>query len=125
MEVNASRSKNNKRFNRIYLFCGSRTGYKPIFDQAAVELCKHLIVGETHGELRIVADMHERKSEMKSMLMLLLLFLVHIWSNIQTFILAPFIVQMIAWSQFRIHEKPVKIVVRLISANFILSYNFF
>ncbi|KAL2921050.1 Cytokinin riboside 5'-monophosphate phosphoribohydrolase LOG7, partial [Bienertia sinuspersici] len=67
------------RYNRICLFYGSRTGYKPVFDQAAVELCKHLVIfsyafGEIHGELKIVAEIHGelkivavhvRKSEMK------------------------------------------------------------
>ncbi|KAL2933268.1 Cytokinin riboside 5'-monophosphate phosphoribohydrolase LOG1 [Bienertia sinuspersici] len=108
MEVNPSKNGNKKRFKRVCVFCGSRAGHKPVFDEAALELGKQLvernidlvygggsiglmgtisktvfqggchvlgviprpllpieIVGETHGEVKIVADMHERKSEME------------------------------------------------------------
>ncbi|KNA10464.1 hypothetical protein SOVF_143800 [Spinacia oleracea] len=143
MEVIPSRRNNNRRFRRICVFCGSRAGNRPLFDEAALELGKQLverkidlvygggsiglmgtisktvfqggchvlgiiprpllpieIVGETHGEVKIVADMHQRKSEMEK--------------HADAFIALPGgygtmeeLLEMITWSQLGIHEKPV------------------
>ncbi|KAM7512340.1 hypothetical protein LguiB_011215 [Lonicera macranthoides] len=63
-------------------------------------LLQHEISGETIGELRTVADMHQRKSEMAK--------------NADAFIALPGgygtmeeLLEVIAWSQLGIHEKPV------------------
>ncbi|PKA49857.1 Cytokinin riboside 5'-monophosphate phosphoribohydrolase LOG1 [Apostasia shenzhenica] len=63
-------------------------------------LLPHEISGETIGEVKTVADMHERKSEMAR--------------NADAFIALPGgygtmeeLLEMIAWSQLGIHEKPV------------------
>ncbi|KAK1313719.1 Cytokinin riboside 5'-monophosphate phosphoribohydrolase LOG1 [Acorus calamus] len=63
-------------------------------------LMPHEISGETIGEVKIVADMHERKSEMSR--------------HADAFIALPGgygtmeeLLEMITWSQLGIHEKPV------------------
>ncbi|XP_058072722.1 probable cytokinin riboside 5'-monophosphate phosphoribohydrolase LOGL10 [Magnolia sinica] len=63
-------------------------------------LLPHEISGEAIGEVRTVADMHERKSEMAK--------------NADAFIALPGgygtmeeLLEMITWSQLGIHEKPV------------------
>ncbi|KAI0523393.1 hypothetical protein KFK09_005788 [Dendrobium nobile] len=63
-------------------------------------LLPHEILGETIGEVKTVADMHERKSEMAK--------------HADAFIALPGgygtmeeLLEMIAWSQLGIHEKPV------------------
>ncbi|XVF22945.1 hypothetical protein REPUB_Repub12eG0214700 [Reevesia pubescens] len=63
-------------------------------------LLPHEISGETVGELKTVADMHQRKSEMAK--------------HAEAFIALPGgygtmeeLLEMIAWSQLGIHEKPV------------------
>ncbi|KAA8520237.1 hypothetical protein F0562_014493 [Nyssa sinensis] len=63
-------------------------------------LMPHEISGETIGEVKIVADMHQRKSEMAK--------------NADAFIALPGgygtmeeVLEIIAWSQLGIHEKPV------------------
>ncbi|XP_021734853.1 cytokinin riboside 5'-monophosphate phosphoribohydrolase LOG8-like [Chenopodium quinoa] len=143
MEVTPSRSINDRRIRKICVFCGSRVGYRPLFDEAALELGKLLverkidlvygggslglmgtisktvfqggcrvlgviprpllpveIVGETHGEVKIVADMHQRKSEMEK--------------HADAFIALPGgygtmeeLLEMITWSKLGIHAKPV------------------
>ncbi|RWR77751.1 cytokinin riboside 5'-monophosphate phosphoribohydrolase LOG1-like protein [Cinnamomum micranthum f. kanehirae] len=135
--------KKSGRFKTICVFCGSRSGYKPAFSDAALELGKelverkinlvygggsvglmglisqtvffggchvlgvipkallpHEISGETIGEVKTVADMHQRKSEMAK--------------HADAFIALPGgygtmeeLLEMIAWSQLGIHEKPV------------------
>ncbi|PIN14088.1 hypothetical protein CDL12_13292 [Handroanthus impetiginosus] len=132
-----------RKFKKICVFCGSRTGYKSSFTDAALQLGKqlverkidlvygggsvglmglvsktvydggchvlgvipqallaHEISGETVGELRIVADMHQRKAQMAK--------------NSDAFIALPGgygtmeeLLEIIAWSQLGIHEKPV------------------
>ncbi|KAJ8449995.1 hypothetical protein Cgig2_029357 [Carnegiea gigantea] len=64
-------------------------------------LLPHEIVGETYGEVKIVADMHQRKSEMEK--------------NADAFIALPGgygtmeeLLEVIAWSQLGIHDKPVR-----------------
>ncbi|XP_042484992.1 cytokinin riboside 5'-monophosphate phosphoribohydrolase LOG1-like [Macadamia integrifolia] len=136
-------SERKGKFKRICVFCGSRTGYKSTFSDAALELGKqlvqrkinlvygggsvglmglisqtvfnggchvlgvipkalmpHEISGVTIGEVKTVADMHERKSEMAK--------------QADAFIALPGgygtmeeLFEMIAWSQLGIHEKPV------------------
>ncbi|ONK59733.1 uncharacterized protein A4U43_C08F9840 [Asparagus officinalis] len=63
-------------------------------------LMRHEISGNSIGEVKIVADMHERKSEMAK--------------NADAFIALPGgygtmeeLLEMITWSQLGIHEKPV------------------
>ncbi|KAJ6750876.1 hypothetical protein OIU85_001416 [Salix viminalis] len=99
-EGTSSKSENKRRFRRICVFCGSRAGYKSSFSDAALELGKHLISGETFGEVIAVADMHQRKAEMAK--------------HADAFIALPGgygtmeeLLEIIAWSQLGIHEKPV------------------
>ncbi|KAJ6816069.1 cytokinin riboside 5'-monophosphate phosphoribohydrolase LOG1-like [Iris pallida] len=139
----AEEGSRNGRFRRICVFCGSRSGNKPSFSHAALELGKllverkidlvygggsgglmglvsqtvfdggchvlgvipnallpHEISGDTIGEVKTVADMHERKSEMAK--------------HANAFIALPGgygtmeeLLEMITWSQLGIHEKPV------------------
>ncbi|XP_039114708.1 cytokinin riboside 5'-monophosphate phosphoribohydrolase LOG1-like isoform X1 [Dioscorea cayenensis subsp. rotundata] len=131
------------RFKKICVFCGSRSGNKPSFSEAALQLGKQMverkidlvygggsiglmglisqtvfnggchvlgvipsallpleISGETIGEVRSVADMHERKSVMAS--------------HADAFIALPGgygtmeeLLEMITWYQLGIHEKPL------------------
>lgn len=64
-------------------------------------LLPHEISGKTYGELKIVADMHQRKSEMEK--------------HADAFIALPGgygtmeeLLEMITWAQLGIHEKPVR-----------------
>ncbi|KAG8391235.1 hypothetical protein BUALT_Bualt01G0166900 [Buddleja alternifolia] len=136
-------SAKKRKFKTICVFCGSRTGYRSSFSDAALQLGKqlverkidlvygggsiglmglvsktvfdggchvlgvipkallaHEISGGSVGELRIVADMHQRKAEMAK--------------NADAFIALPGgygtmeeLLEIIAWSQLGIHEKPV------------------
>ncbi|XP_028799851.1 probable cytokinin riboside 5'-monophosphate phosphoribohydrolase LOG4 [Neltuma alba] len=145
-EINESASKDSQKkpsFKRICVFCGSRSGSKPAFSDAALVLAKLLverkidlvygggslglmglisktvfdggchvlgvipeavfpreISGETFGEEKIVADMHERKSEMAK--------------HADAFIALTGgygtmeeLLEVIAWSELGIHDKPV------------------
>ncbi|CAK9167671.1 unnamed protein product [Ilex paraguariensis] len=99
-EGTSTNDENKGRFKRICVFCGSKAGYKSSFSDAALELGKQLISGETIGELKTVADMHQRKSEMAK--------------HADAFIALPGgygtmeeLLEMITWSQLGIHEKPV------------------
>ncbi|XP_077227268.1 putative cytokinin riboside 5'-monophosphate phosphoribohydrolase LOGL10 isoform X2 [Tasmannia lanceolata] len=142
-EEKSVESEKKGRFKRICVFCGSRSGNKPNFSDAALELGKQLverkidlvygggsvglmglisqtvfnggchvlgvipmallpqeISGETVGEVKPVADMHERKSVMAK--------------HADAFIALPGgygtmeeLLEMITWSQLGIHEKPV------------------
>ncbi|KAM0937655.1 putative LOG family protein [Dioscorea sansibarensis] len=137
------RNGDRGRFKRICVFCGSRSGNRPSFSEAALQLGKqlverkidlvygggsvglmglvsqtvfdggchvlgviprallpHEISGETVGEVKMVADMHERKSVMAK--------------HADAFIALPGgygtmeeLLEMITWSQLGIHEKPV------------------
>ncbi|KAJ4833348.1 Cytokinin riboside 5'-monophosphate phosphoribohydrolase log3 [Turnera subulata] len=144
-------SKNRTKFKRICVFCGSRTGYKSSYGDAAFDLGKHLaerkidlvygggsvglmglvaqtvVSGGCHvlgfvlfsfyriiprallphtnsggniGEVKTVADMHQRKAEMAK--------------HADAFIALPGgygtleeLLEIIAWSQLGIHDKPV------------------
>lgn len=131
------------KFRRICVFCGSHSGIKPAYSDAALELGKELverkinlvygggsvglmglvsktvhdggchvlgvipkalmpseISGQTVGELRVVADMHQRKAEMAR--------------HADAFIALPGgygtleeLLEMTTWSQLGIHDKPV------------------
>ncbi|XP_076922112.1 cytokinin riboside 5'-monophosphate phosphoribohydrolase LOG7-like [Bidens hawaiensis] len=131
------------RFKRICVFCGSSSGKKPSYQEAAIELGKELverridlvygggsvglmglvsqavhdggrhvlgiiprtlmpreITGEPVGEVRAVADMHERKAEMAR--------------QADAFIALPGgygtleeLLEVITWAQLKIHHKPV------------------
>eukprot|EP00250_Pteridium_aquilinum_P005115 c15259_g1_i1 orf=351-1085(+) len=139
--ANIMSSGNN--FKRICVFCGSKSGNKSVFSQAALQLGKELVerkielvygggsiglmglisktvfeggchvigvipkaltshqmAGEAIGEMRVVADMHERKAEMAR--------------QADAFIALPGgygtleeLLEMITWSQLGIHDKPV------------------
>ncbi|OAY79059.1 putative cytokinin riboside 5'-monophosphate phosphoribohydrolase LOGL1 [Ananas comosus] len=131
------------KFKRICVFCGSNSGYRKVFSDAALDLGHELvkrkielvygggsvglmglisqtvhhggchvlgvipaalkpleISGESIGEVKTVADMHERKAEMAR--------------QADAFIALPGgfgtmeeVLEMITWSQLGIHEKPV------------------
>ncbi|KAG5408119.1 hypothetical protein IGI04_004438 [Brassica rapa subsp. trilocularis] len=88
------------RFNRICVFCGSSSGKKPSYQEAAIELGNELITGETIGEVKAVADMHQRKAEMAR--------------QADAFIALPGgygtleeLLEVITWAQLGIHRKPV------------------
>ncbi|MCO5550102.1 hypothetical protein L7F22_003581 [Adiantum nelumboides] len=139
--MNCKQSK--KVFKRICVFCGSKSGHKAVFSQAALQLGRELVdrnielvygggsIGlmglisrtvfeggcrvlgyantnseilqmaeEAIGEMRVVADMHERKAEMAR--------------QADAFIAMPGgygtleeLLEMITWSQLGIHDKPV------------------
>ncbi|KAG6530788.1 hypothetical protein ZIOFF_004546 [Zingiber officinale] len=143
--VNAAETGSRELFKRICVFCGSRSGNRTSFSEAALDLGKKLaerkidlvygggsvglmgliskavydggchvlgviptallpseILGESIGEVKRVADMHERKSEMAK--------------NADAFIALPGgygtmeeLLEIIAWSQLGIHHKPVGI----------------
>ncbi|XP_038975586.1 probable cytokinin riboside 5'-monophosphate phosphoribohydrolase LOG4 isoform X2 [Phoenix dactylifera] len=136
-------SENKRKFRRICVFCGSRSGNRTSFSDATLDLGKqlvqrkidlvygggsaglmglisqtvynggchvlgiipkallpHEISGETIGVVKIVADMHERKSEMAK--------------HADAFIALPGgygtmeeLLEIIAWSQLGIHDKPL------------------
>ncbi|WOL04000.1 hypothetical protein Cni_G12721 [Canna indica] len=142
---NAVESESKGRFKKICVFCGSRSGNRSSFSEAALDLGKklverkidlvygggsgglmglisktvydggcnvlgvipttilpHEVLGESIGEVRRVADMHERKSEMAK--------------NADAFIALPGgygtmeeLLEVIAWLQLGIHDKPVGI----------------
>ncbi|KAG2241084.1 hypothetical protein Bca52824_090371 [Brassica carinata] len=131
------------RFKRVCVFCGSSSGNKDCYRDAAIDLAQELverklnlvygggsiglmglvsqavheagghvlgiiprtlmdkeITGETFGEVRAVADMHQRKAEMAS--------------HSDCFIALPGgygtleeLLEVITWAQLGIHDKPV------------------
>ncbi|XP_071720130.1 cytokinin riboside 5'-monophosphate phosphoribohydrolase LOG3-like isoform X2 [Rutidosis leptorrhynchoides] len=88
------------KFKRICVFCGSSQGKKSSYQDAAIELGKELLTGETVGEVKAVADMHQRKAEMAK--------------HSDAFIALPGgygtleeLLEVITWAQLGIHEKPV------------------
>ncbi|XP_066399877.1 probable cytokinin riboside 5'-monophosphate phosphoribohydrolase LOGL9 [Miscanthus floridulus] len=139
----AGKEGSGSRFRRVCVFCGSSSGKRSSYRDAAVELGKELvarkvdlvygggslglmgevseavhkggghvigvipttlmgkeITGETVGEVRAVAGMHQRKAEMAR--------------NSDAFIALPGgygtldeLLEVIAWAQLGIHSKPV------------------
>ncbi|XP_065637151.1 cytokinin riboside 5'-monophosphate phosphoribohydrolase LOG3 isoform X1 [Quercus suber] len=88
------------RFKSICVFCGSSQGKKSSYQDSAIELGKELLTGETVGELKAVADMHQRKAEMAR--------------HSDAFIALPGgygtleeLLEVITWAQLGIHDKPV------------------
>ncbi|PHT80077.1 Cytokinin riboside 5'-monophosphate phosphoribohydrolase LOG3 [Capsicum annuum] len=88
------------KFKNICVFCGSSTGKKSIYKEAAIELGRELITGETVGEVKAVADMHQRKAEMAK--------------HSDAFIALPGgygtleeLLEVTAWAYLGIHDKPV------------------
>ncbi|TVU25996.1 hypothetical protein EJB05_28520, partial [Eragrostis curvula] len=118
------------KFKRICVFCGSRHGNKTAYRAAAIDLAEQLVsreidlvygggsiglmglvseavfrsgrhaIGETLGEVRLVADMHQRKAEMAR--------------QSDAFIALPGgygtleeLFEIITWSQLGIHRKPI------------------
>ncbi|XP_077227262.1 putative cytokinin riboside 5'-monophosphate phosphoribohydrolase LOGL10 isoform X1 [Tasmannia lanceolata] len=173
-EEKSVESEKKGRFKRICVFCGSRSGNKPNFSDAALELGKQLverkidlvygggsvglmglisqtvfnggchvlgvipmallpqeISGETVGEVKPVADMHERKSVMAkhadafialpgelkyyypSVKFPLVFFelefflMFTIFKPLGGYGTMEELLEMITWSQLGIHEKPV------------------
>ncbi|CAA0838053.1 Cytokinin riboside 5-monophosphate phosphoribohydrolase LOG8 [Striga hermonthica] len=136
-------SKGISKFKKICVFCGSHSGHRQIFSDAAIDLGNELvrrkinlvygggsvglmglisqrvydggchvlgvipqalvpveISGEGVGDVKIVADMHERKAEMAKIA--------------EAFIALPGgygtmeeLLEMITWAQLKIHNKPV------------------
>ncbi|TYJ47594.1 hypothetical protein E1A91_A01G001700v1 [Gossypium mustelinum] len=132
------------KFKRVCVFCGSSTGKRKCYRDAAVELAQELVArkldlvygggstglmglvsqavhhgggnvlgiiprtlmskeisGETIGEVRAVADMHQRKAEMAN--------------HSDCFIALPGgygtleeLLEVITWAQLGIHDKPLK-----------------
>ncbi|KAK6118665.1 hypothetical protein DH2020_047578 [Rehmannia glutinosa] len=118
------------RFKNVCVFCGSSSGKRDCYREAALELGHELVAkrldlvygggsiglmglvaqavhgggghktGETVGELRMVANMHQRKAEMAS--------------HSDCFIALPGgygtleeLLEVITWAQLGIHDKPV------------------
>ncbi|KAK1258992.1 Cytokinin riboside 5'-monophosphate phosphoribohydrolase LOG7 [Acorus gramineus] len=88
------------KFKRICVFCGSSSGKKTSYQEAAVQLGKELLTGDTVGEVRAVSNMHQRKAEMAR--------------QADAFIALPGgygtleeLLEVITWAQLGIHEKPV------------------
>ncbi|KAH0930427.1 hypothetical protein HID58_016154 [Brassica napus] len=117
MEIKAETMQKSK-FKRICVFCGSSQGKKSSYQDAAVDLGNELLfmmvvviiipktlmprelTGETVGEVRAVADMHQRKAEMAK--------------HSDAFIALPGgygtleeLLEVITWAQLGIHDKPV------------------
>uniref|UniRef100_UPI00006835E3 At5g11950 n=1 Tax=Arabidopsis thaliana TaxID=3702 RepID=UPI00006835E3 len=138
-----SEDNQRSRFRKICVFCGSHSGHREVFSDAAIELGNELvkrkidlvygggsvglmglisrrvyegglhvlgiipkalmpieISGETVGDVRVVADMHERKAAMAQ--------------EAEAFIALPGgygtmeeLLEMITWSQLGIHKKTV------------------
>ncbi|GER35405.1 cytokinin riboside 5'-monophosphatephosphoribohydrolase LOG [Striga asiatica] len=138
----AGNSKGISKFKKICVFCGSHSGHRQIFSDAAIDLGNELvrrkinlvygggsvglmglisqrvydggchvlgvipkalvpveISGEGVGDVKIVADMHERKAEMAKIA--------------EAFIALPGgygtmeeLLEMITWAQLKIHNKP-------------------
>ncbi|XP_059278592.1 putative cytokinin riboside 5'-monophosphate phosphoribohydrolase LOG9 isoform X2 [Lycium ferocissimum] len=87
-------------FKKICVFCGSNSGNRKIFSDAALDLGTELISGHAVGEVLVVSDMHERKAEMAR--------------RADAFVALPGgygtmeeLLEVITWSQLGIHEKPV------------------
>nr|AAD18138.2 hypothetical protein [Arabidopsis thaliana] len=129
MEIKGE-SMQKSKFRRICVFCGSSQGKKSSYQDAAVDLGNELVsrnidlvygggsiglmglvsqavhdggrhlTGETVGEVRAVADMHQRKAEMAK--------------HSDAFIALPGgygtleeLLEVITWAQLGIHDKPV------------------
>ncbi|KAH7681148.1 Cytokinin riboside 5'-monophosphate phosphoribohydrolase LOG protein [Dioscorea alata] len=87
-------------FKTICVFCGCNLGKKKSYQYATIDLDKELITGVTIGELKPVADMHQRKTEMTR--------------NSDAFIAMSGgydtfeeLFEVINWAQLDIHNKPV------------------
>ncbi|XP_051151670.1 cytokinin riboside 5'-monophosphate phosphoribohydrolase LOG8-like [Andrographis paniculata] len=140
---NSSSSSRGSKFNKVCVFCGSNSGHRKVFSDAAINLGNELvnrkinlvygggsiglmglisrrvsdggchvlgvipkalvpieISGESVGDTKIVADMHERKAVMAR--------------EAEAFIALPGgygtmeeLLEMITWAQLGIHRKPV------------------
>ncbi|TYI82047.1 hypothetical protein E1A91_D05G195100v1 [Gossypium mustelinum] len=156
MEEN--KALNSSRFKRVCVFCGSSSGKRNCYSDAALELGKELvsrkldlvygggsvglmglvsqevqrggghvlgiipktlmnkeITGETVGEVKAVADMHQRKAEMAR--------------HSDCFIALPGgygtleeLLEVITWAQLGIHDKPVGLVNVDGYYNYLLSF---
>ncbi|XP_022750630.1 cytokinin riboside 5'-monophosphate phosphoribohydrolase LOG5-like isoform X2 [Durio zibethinus] len=134
-----TKAVNSSRFKRVCVFCGSSSGKRNCYGDAALELGKELvsrrldlvygggsvglmglvsqevhrggghvlgiipktlmskeITGETVGEVKPVADMHQRKAEMAR--------------HSDCFIALPELLEVITWAQLGIHDKPVGLI---------------
>ncbi|RZS02009.1 hypothetical protein BHM03_00031990 [Ensete ventricosum] len=141
----------NSRFKRVCVFCGSSTGKRHCYQDAAVELGKVLVArkvdlvygggsvglmglvseavhsGETFGEVKPVASMHQRKAEMArhSDAFIALpgptfphpspfaypplsgLISLHLYRPLGGYGTLEEVLEVITWSQLGIHNKPV------------------
>ncbi|KAJ9550203.1 hypothetical protein OSB04_014248 [Centaurea solstitialis] len=141
--MESEKNANKSRFKRVCVFCGSSSGKRDVYGDAAIELAQELVAkrldlvygggsiglmglvsqavhcggghvlgiipralmgkektGESIGEVKAVADMHERKAEMAR--------------NSDCFIALPGgygtleeLLEVITWAQLGIHDKPV------------------
>ncbi|XP_021902759.1 cytokinin riboside 5'-monophosphate phosphoribohydrolase LOG5-like isoform X5 [Carica papaya] len=149
------------KFKRVCVFCGSSTGKRESYRDAALQLGQELvtrsldlvygggsvglmglvsqevhrgggrvlgiipktlmskeqITGETVGEVKAVADMHQRKAEMAR--------------HSDCFIALPGgygtleeLLEVITWAQLGIHDKPVKLLLRVSSILLILIHTY-
>lgn len=53
-EEEGTSTKDARKFKRICVFCGSRTGYKPSFTDAALQLGKQLVINTIHKYIYII-----------------------------------------------------------------------
>ncbi|KAG4146831.1 hypothetical protein ERO13_D05G183600v2 [Gossypium hirsutum] len=156
--MDENKALNSSRFKRVCVFCGSSSGKRNCYSDAALELGKELvsrkldlvygggsvglmglvsqevhrggghvlgiipktlmnkeITGETVGEVKAVADMHQRKAEMAR--------------HSDCFIALPGgygtleeLLEVITWAQLGIHDKPVGLVNVDGYYNYLLSF---
>lgn len=156
--MDENKALNSSRFKRVCVFCGSSSGKRNCYSDAALELGKELvsrkldlvygggsvglmglvsqevhrggghvlgiipktlmnkeITGETVGEVKAVADMHQRKAEMAR--------------HSDCFIALPGgygtleeLLEVITWAQLGIHDKPVGLINVDGYYNYLLSF---
>lgn len=66
-------SKKSGRFKTVCVFCGSRSGYKPAFSDAALELGKELVILQRAAPTK--ENRRETETQMKNTFTLIICFL--------------------------------------------------
>ncbi|EFH48457.1 predicted protein [Arabidopsis lyrata subsp. lyrata] len=117
------------KFSKICVFCGSHSGHREVFSDAAIELGNELnfnlkyllygfriipkalmpieISGETVGDVRIVADMHERKAAMAQEAEAFIALPGEFSNSKDSSKFLKELLEMITWAQLGIHKKTV------------------